>query len=257
MSLARIGVLAIMKNEAMNVTEWLDHYQWLGIDEIFLIDNGSTDETIQRVNSHRMRDRVELVLRPEPHQQVRHYRDVYRELNIRDRVDWLMMADLDEFWFVKDGSCFRRLLEAQHKGSDLIYTNWTVFGSGGYDRHPESLRLELTSARPKLSSHANTKYIARTSALTDGERMGTHKVRDMDIRRIVSDNIVLQLNHYVTQSREFWESVKMTRGDASNARNDATRTWEYFQRYDAACTAEDTRLAALLQQQGQWCRGKR
>ncbi|KCZ93815.1 glycosyltransferase family 2 protein [Hyphomonas johnsonii] len=241
----RLGVLAIMKNEAMNITEWLDHYVWLGCDSIFLIDNGSTDDTIARVEAHPFRDRIELVARSEPHNQVGHYREVYATLDIGSQVDWLIMADLDEFWFVKDGSSLKALLDKQMQAVDLIYTNWTVFGSSGHDEHPESLRRDLLSCRPNLAAHENTKWIARTAAL-NADWMYTHKVRDLDSRRIISNNVELQLNHYITQSREYWRTVKMVRGDASKAENDGVRTWDYFDRNDAACTAQDTRLSSLV-----------
>ena len=39
-----VGVMAIMKNETDVLREWIQHYRWQGVDKIFLIDNGSTDD---------------------------------------------------------------------------------------------------------------------------------------------------------------------------------------------------------------------
>jgi len=38
-----LSVLAIFKNETMNLKVWIDHYLWQGVEKIYLIDNGSTD----------------------------------------------------------------------------------------------------------------------------------------------------------------------------------------------------------------------
>jgi len=239
-----VGVLAIMKNEAMNIREWLDHYFWIGADRIFLIDNGSDDNSVELVRSHPLSDRVDLLLRPEPHRQGHHYREAYDLLKIRERVEWLIIADIDEFWFRKDGGSIKELLSRYHV-VDLVYTNWSVFGSNGFDHHPASLRRDLTMRRPKLAAHENTKWICRTSALR-AEQIYTHKIRDIDSRRVISDNVELQLNHYVIQSREYFEKVKMVRGDASRAENDGIRDWGYFEARDVACTATDTTLKDLV-----------
>jgi len=39
-----VSVIAIFKNETMNLKMWLEHYLWQGVDHFFLIDNGSTDD---------------------------------------------------------------------------------------------------------------------------------------------------------------------------------------------------------------------
>lgn len=36
--------LAIFKNEAMNLKEWLDHHLWQGVEHFYLINNGSEDD---------------------------------------------------------------------------------------------------------------------------------------------------------------------------------------------------------------------
>ena len=37
-------VIAIFKNEATNIAEWVSHYIWQGASHLYLIDNGSTDD---------------------------------------------------------------------------------------------------------------------------------------------------------------------------------------------------------------------
>ena len=42
-----LSILAIMKNEAMNLKIWIDHYIWQGVNHIYIIDNNSDDGSIK------------------------------------------------------------------------------------------------------------------------------------------------------------------------------------------------------------------
>ena len=42
----KVGLMAIFKNESMGIREWINHYQWQGVDNILLINNDSTDDEI-------------------------------------------------------------------------------------------------------------------------------------------------------------------------------------------------------------------
>ena len=53
----------------------------------------------------------------------------------------------------------------------------------------------------------------------------------------------LEINHYAIQSKEFWEKIKMTRGDSYWVDN--VRTWEYFNNYDYA-EFQDLELCSIL-----------
>ncbi len=229
----------------MNIREWLDHYFWIGVDRIFLIDNGSGDESVALARGHPHSNRIDLIELPERYQQIAHYRNAMHVFNIRKRVDWLMVADLDEFWFFRHARKFKIVLR-QYSVVDLVYTNWTMFGSGGFDRHSSSLRCDIVTKRPKIAAHAYSKWLVRTSAMNCDHQFDIHKVWDIDARRVISDNVELQLNHYPIQSREYFAKIKMTRGDAFKAANDQVRDWAYFDRYDAPCVIPDTGLRDLL-----------
>ena len=50
-----------MKNEARNIVEYVSHYRWQGAEKIYLIDNGSTDETLELIKPFLEDGTVELV----------------------------------------------------------------------------------------------------------------------------------------------------------------------------------------------------
>jgi glycosyltransferase involved in cell wall biosynthesis len=118
-----LGVLAIMKNETDVLREWIEHYRWQGVDKIFLIDNGSTDDPQRILREHIASGFIEFFSRPQPHRQAQHYRDVFRKAGIRRKVEWLVTADLDEFWFSPLGD-LKRGIETIRERFDLVYANW-------------------------------------------------------------------------------------------------------------------------------------
>ena len=235
-----------MKNEALNIEEWLDHYFWIGVDQVYLVDNGSTDDSVARTTKYAQSDKIQVISLPRRHSQYRHYKTAIRQLSVKKDCQWLLVADLDEFWFLKSGKKFPSVLSEYHD-VDIVYTNWTIFGSSGFDEHPSSIRESLIDCHPGLSGHNNTKWLCRTKVFNPLVNAGVHKIRGGSSTRTISDNTYLQLNHYIIQSREFFEKVKMKRGDATLAANDNVRDWAYFERLDDACTTKDTLLRDLLQ----------
>ncbi len=241
-----LAVMVQMKNEARVVDEWIDHYLWQGAEHVFVIDNASTDATVDRVLPWVERGVATLVSMPEPYRQKRHYGRVFRQYAIRSRFRWLIAADADEFWFVKDGRRLAEVLDADFEGTDVIYCNWRVFGCGGRVAHPTSLRRELVLSDPVPAAHVSTKWAVRTDAVRNVRQLGIHKVSGASSSRTLSANETFQINHYMTQSEEFWRSVKMDRGDACGADKDAYRDMALFREVDGRCTQTDRRLADLV-----------
>ena len=245
----KLGLLAIMKNEAMNIREWVDHYRWQGVEKIYLIDNGSTDNGTKLIEQELISRFIELFVLPEQHRQVEHYQTVFQLGKIREQVEWLMVADLDEFWF-SPNSNLRDAVSAV-EAADLIYANWKMFGSCGYQSHPSSLRLCLTLRAPNLASENNTKWICRTDAIVDPRNIEIHKVRGVAPHRTLVDNDRFHLNHYPLQSVEYFTKVKMTRGDVRSKDLDSVRTLEYFDLYNLPATHLDRLLAEMAFSEGE------
>ncbi|MDB5658742.1 MAG: hypothetical protein JWS10_1357 [Cypionkella sp.] len=240
-----LGVLGIMKNEAMNIDEWVQHYVSMGAGKIFLIDNGSTDDTLAKAQIWIDKGVVELVQYPERHYQKKHYWAAFKHFKIAQRCQWLLVADLDEFWFCPCGETIVEQLR-DFRAYDVIYANWRNFGNNGVDKHPASIRQAFTLSAPTLYFHTERKYICRTSVVKSRQSLEIHAVTGARSERTVSDNERFNLNHYVVQSLEFFRDVKMTRGNASSHSETSVRNMEYFQRFDAPCTMPNHLLADLV-----------
>lgn len=240
-----LGVLAIMKNESMNLDEWVMHYLKVGAGHIYLIDNGSTDDTVAKAQAWVAKGVVSLIERPQKHRQVAHYENAVEQFGIRSACEWLLIADLDEFWFCPDGKPLTEKLPAFNE-VDVIYANWRMFGSSGLVSHPTCIRTTLIHSDPMLGGHINTKYLFRTNAIRSRRAIGIHKLHGACSSRTVSDNVTFNLNHYPIQSLHYFQTVKMSRGDSASSKMDGHRTMDYFNRYDAPCTNENRTLADLV-----------
>jgi hypothetical protein len=237
-----LAVMGIVKNEAWNIEEWLDHYCWQGADHVFLIDNGSTDDTAARIRPWIESGFVTVAAFPERHRQVQHYRKAFGRFGLYRRFEWLLVADADEFWFCKDGRSLPDALR-DFGAYAVIYCNWTQFGSGGRRDHPASLRRELTLRDPHLAPHRDTKWIARTEVLRGRRSLQVHKVFGACSSRTLTANETFQVNHYRTQSLSFWQDVKMARGDVLDTTKEDWRDMAGFLAHDTSCTIVETLLA--------------
>jgi hypothetical protein len=239
-----LAVLGIMKNESHTIDEWVSHYLAMGVGKVFLIDNGSTDDTVAKARVWVDRGLVELVEYPEQHRQTAHYWAAFRHFRIADRFDWLAIADLDEFWFAKSGAPIPAVL-AGYPEADVLICNWTQFGSSSHIAQPATLRSHFLMRDPEPGEY--TKCIFRTHVPQEDGQIRVHDVRRVRPSRFIPANDVLQLNHYAIQSRDFWWKVKLKRGDVYYANPEMDVMERRFADIDARATLEDRLLADLVQ----------
>jgi len=239
-----LSVLSILKNETMNLKLWLDHYIWQGVEHFFLIDNGSTDDPLSILQEYIDNGLVTYYYGPDKHYQEPYYRYMYDREDIKNKTYWLAICDLDEFIFGVDRKLTIKLktLEA----FKIIYCNWFMFGSEGLISHPPDMRTANLHREPNVQHY--TKYIFKTSALEHTSQITCHGLANFnDIKRIRFANQLIRLYHYPIQSLEFFEKVKMKRGDAVRECNDNVRDMTYFEKYNKDTTLYDDTLKNLIE----------
>jgi hypothetical protein len=236
----KISLLAQMKNETMNLKVWIDHYVWQGIEKIYLIDNGSTDNPLKILKPYIDNGIVFYISLPEKHKQVEHYKKVIMDQEIINKTEWLIICDLDEFFYGYPNKLIDTINE--YKDYDIIYSNWLMFGSDGLVEHPPDIRKSILWRDEKI--HQNTKYIIKTDKLKNIEDIDIHEIHNITNKIIVNDKI--RLNHYPIQSLDFFTKVKMTRGDATSNIVENVRDMKYFNKYNENMNYKDTDLANLI-----------
>lgn len=241
-----LSVLAIFKNETMNLKLWIEHYLWQGVDHFYLIDNGSDDNPLSILNEYINNGIVSYFFLPERHKQVDHYRFVFDNEKIKNKTQWLAVCDLDEFFFGVDQKLTTKIRSLEPY-FDYILCNWKMFGSGGLKEHPPDIRTAITQCENSL--HQNTKYIFKPNIIKDSSKIWIHKlvnIPNIHPRRIRVANQLIKLNHYPIQSQEFFEKVKMTRGDVLNVNVENIRDIKYFNSYDQNSNSNDESLKNII-----------
>lgn len=227
-----LSILAIFKNETMGLKLWIEHYLWQGVDHFYLIDNGSTDNPLDILQTYIDNGIVTYVSLPERHKQSEHYRYVFDKFNLKRNTFWLAICDLDEYYYGVDNLLTKKLKSLENC-FDYILCNWIMFGSNGNEKQPEDIRVALTKCAKEMSTY--TKYIFKTNAIRSSASIWVHNLLDVPyipLKRIRVANKLIRLNHYPTQSLEYFTTVKMTRGDSYWPSCDNIRDMDYFKRYE-------------------------
>jgi hypothetical protein len=234
-----LSILAIMKNEAMNLKLWIDHYIWQGVEHFYIIDNNSDDKSIQIIEDL-IKDEYPITLYKlfEQYKQVEHYKYVYDKENLQEKTKWLIVADLDEFFYCNNSKISNEL--KKYENYDYISSKWRIFGSNNCIEHPKDIRISLTKRVKEL--HYLGKYIFQTKNIHSSSLQVHELIHEYNNKINLSK--IFRLNHYPIQSKEFFEKVKMTRGAAD--RVDNVRNWDYFDNYNKNTDYEDNDLKHMI-----------
>lgn len=224
-----LSVLAIFKNETMNLKMWIEHYLWQGVEHFYLIDNSSDDDPLSILQEYIDNGIVTYYFLPGKHKQREYYRYVFDNANLKNETFWLAICDLDEFFFGVDKS-LKIKLRTLEDHYDYIICNWKMFGSDGHQSHPEDIRMDITFRKKDL--FGGTKYIFKPQIIDNSSRICLHSLIDIHVKRKRVANKLIQLNHYPIQSLEFFQKVKMTRGDAVFRESENVGDLTYFNNYD-------------------------
>lgn len=141
-----LAIVAIVKNEADYIEEWVKYHILAGIDRFYLYDNGSTDETCSILQKYIDRGIVVLTKFPGKGQQFPAYNDALKKY--RTKTKYMAFIDADEFLF----SCEeKKTVKQQVEELFELYPevgglaiNWRMFGSSGHVSKPEGGYLKTS-----------------------------------------------------------------------------------------------------------------
>jgi len=230
-----LSVGAIFKNESHSILEWIQHYLHHGVDHFYLINDASTDTSVELLQSYIDSGKVTLF-----HAQERYYlgrqRNLYNKYILPhvQETKWLLMVDLDEYvWSKKAVNLYTVISSFETYGQVQILEN--LFGSNDHIIQPRSLVESFTKRRAYTSKeNSRLKYFIHTSygfsSLNIHHADFTERKHTYDHSKfIIATSEYFCMNHYNCQSRSFWDTVKCTRGDADHY---LVRKPEDFSRYD-------------------------
>jgi len=244
------SVMAIFKNETMNLKVWLDHYLWQGVEHFYLIDNNSDDNPLNILQDYIDMGIVTYYFKPEKHKQVEHYRYVFDNEKIKEKTKWLCICDLDEFFFGTSTKLIN-VLENEYDNYDVIYTHSFFYGSDNLINQPKDIRTSIVYRTDDTVN--GIKYIFKPSCINNSSEIWIHwLVEPGTFQKKSGQNETFhdtnfRLNHYICQSLEYFQNVKMTRGDVSVNENEYIRTMDTYYYYEKTAIIKDDILKQIIE----------
>lgn len=134
----QFGICVIVKNEGRYIAEWLRYHQVAGVDVVYLYDNGSTDDTAERIRPFVESGFVEYTIFPGAGRQLDAYNDCLRRH--RWGCKYIAFIDADEFLFKMDRDAdlvsIVDSIMALDPEAGGVAVNWRMFGSSGLEHMP-------------------------------------------------------------------------------------------------------------------------
>lgn len=237
---------AIFRNESHGIVEWIEHYLKQGADHFYLINDSSTDNSVELLAPYITQNKITLYHTSEnPPHQLGFQRNMYNKFilpNLKAKATkWLLICDLDEYVYSPLVSTIPEFLNTYVHHLAQIQVTPTIFGSNGLEKQPKSIVQGFTKRSKECPSKCGTyKYFVNTDF--EFESLNVHHATPTNLDHIdvkyfmIINTPYLKLNHYITQSKEFWIQTKCTRGDADGF---LTRDMSLFDSYEAQGNDED------------------
>lgn len=243
----KLSVGAMFKNEGHCLKEWLDHYVYHGVEHFYLINDASTDAYKEILTPYLEKGLVTLYESSRPYylgRQRDNYNDYILPHVANKETHWLLMCDLDEFLWSPRAIDLKDVLALMDHTWQL-QVDHTLFGSNGHEKDvPENTIVQSYTRRAAESPTINPggrKYFVNSlnaTIISLNVHHATGTPNDPSKEFFVFGEPYFVLNHYCCQSKEFWQTVKCSRGDSDYYR---VRTMADFNEYDLN-DVEDVRL---------------
>lgn len=124
-----IAIGAIVKNEGRYIEEWIEYHRLIGVEKFYIVDNGSTDDTIEVLKKYIDMGIIELYVAEGKDLQLKAYNNLINYH--RDDTKWIAFIDVDEFIYIHDGSNIKDFLKDYEEYNGLGI-NWRCIGPSGH-----------------------------------------------------------------------------------------------------------------------------
>jgi hypothetical protein len=230
-----LSVVATIKNEGRYLREWIEFQRLMGVEQVYLYDNGSTDNTHEVIATYVAEGFVITIpwmtFDVKAHAQLQSY--AHALCNFGPQFQWMAFIDLDEFLFPVTARNLVEVLSVYEDCPALRVPRFS-FGFSGHEVPPRGLVTENYTARapyPPLPAHK--KLIGYKSIVRPADVIGVYGAHGFhldcgikggfDERRLLmtkatrrqnpSPGAVLRINHYFTRSRQEFAAKTNIRGD--------------------------------------------
>jgi len=169
--------VAVIKNEAPYLDEWLAFCLMEGVQHLLIYDNCSTDDSRDVLRPWVEAGIVELFDWPvhwKSGSQTKAFADALRRL--RGRTQWAAFIDPDEYLFSPTGRALPEVLR-QYEGHAGVIVNWQCYGTSGHRTRPDGLTIESYTRRAKTKWARNHRVKSIVDPQLATEPLGSHLFR--------------------------------------------------------------------------------
>ena len=240
-----IAIASIQRNRNPYIIEWLAFHLAVGFDQFYIYAHKTTDgmaETLQRLSRKYPIQVFALDANDWP--QIIAYNHAWTHFG--NKEEWMAFIDGDEFLFpTKTDSIGEALAGYKDQKLSALGVYWKCYGSNGHIDEPTGMLLENYPRHSDDTFYAN-RHIK--SIVKGGEQVVTNRSHlfetgngtvDEHFRPITEGLMmdyrptydVFRINHYVTQSFEYFKKTKQNIG-AADLPAGAQRSDEWFTRHD-------------------------
>jgi hypothetical protein len=232
-----VAVVAIIKDEAPFLDEWLLYHRMLGAAHFYLYDDDPALPLAAQTRAHAAyvtvtpwADRHAAL--PGRNKQTKAYTHAVAHV----REPWIAIIDCDEFLVLRAHASLPAFVAA-FPGASAIRLNWHLFGHSGWFHDPPLVTAMLT--RRRRGANRMTKAITRRSAIAQidsahhcvlrrGERTVDANGRAFDEALYPGRTDVAHVNHYMCRSFRSW-MARAQRGEAAFERpvDDPAHRWRF------------------------------
>jgi len=228
----KLGITTIQRGRAAYLLEWIAFHQVVGVERFIIYSHGPDPEQeallacLARVDSsiswYPMGEEWKVP-------QLQAYRHGWR-MHGKD-VDAMAFIDGDEFLHSPDGDLRDTVSRLLIPDASALAVYWMVYGSSGHVDEPEGLLIEQFTrhAESAFAANRHIKTILRGGEGADFvnahifftvkgtvDELG-RRVEGPVVRAFAPSHEHLCLNHYVTQSRAYYEQEKRKMGQVDRA----------------------------------------
>lgn len=164
-----IALVAVVKNEGPYLVEWVAYHLMLGVEHVYLYDDGSTDNSLEAYQTLYKTGRLTVLRALKTGRRHRTQEDCYEEW--RRRYGYLytfvMAWDGDEYLALRKDIALRDLLDAIPDDVGQVRLNWKSFGCGDhlFANFSEFVFARFTKHTSKTYNSHITKLILRVDAM--------------------------------------------------------------------------------------------
>ncbi|MGJ3241607.1 MAG: glycosyltransferase family 92 protein [Opitutales bacterium] len=270
-----LALVTIVRNESRHIREWLRFHGLAGVSHVYLYDNGSKDETVERARSSLPASALTLTPwaqrvfcrddRAEIHSQVLAY--AHAIANFGAAYQWMAFIDADEFLVPTGAETLEAALEPLILHGQVSLP-WHMFGPNGHRGPPPTGQLAGFTQRSR-DPYAHPRAL-NFKVIADPCRITAIKVHGMEIdgtARSVNDRGQparhrnrtdrafysqdrIQLNHYYTRSQQELEAKLNRPGMKLGPMDRRRRQVAHIARLIEQGTVEDTTALTFLERRG-------